>query len=955
MRKLFMHKYLLLLFVFGIGFTEGFCQISLTSSNGTYSENFDVMGNAGTSYPAGWTGIRYAGSGTANATLTPAVSNGSSNTGTVYNVGTAGSSERALGTLASATTIPAFGASFINNTASIINSFSLSAVSEQWRTGSNAVVENVIFEYSTDATSLSNGTWTAISSLNLVELQTSSTTAAAIDGNLSSNRVAISGSVSSINLAISGTIWIRWRDADATGSDGMYALDDFTLTYVNATSGSSASDYYRTRQTGNWNDVNTWESSPVSDFSSGVVSPATLAPDFNANTITILNTHTVTVTANLSIDQTVVNSGGTITINNGNTLSVVDGAGFDLTVDGTVALQSSAGMIVKSTSAGTASIGISAGTISGNVTVERFISSSGNRAYRLFASSVTTTSTIHSNWQENATSRTDNPVPNYGTHITGTLVDQTNGFDATQTGQGSLFNFNNTTQQWIPATNTNAATLDAKTGYLLYLRGDRSINLDATTSPLPSTNTTLRATGTLLMGLQQFPGLVGSGDFSLITNPYASAVSWQTIYGRNSTIESFENYYTYWDPNIGTRGGYVTVTNGGVVSPDPAITPIPTPAGNINIQSGQAFFVKTYSGRSGLTTLTIDENAKTSTNNIDVFRTTSAAEKFTTSLFFNDAILGRRLADGVTALYDASYNKALDGNDAEEINNWDENIAIARGGKHLSIEERPLIATTDTLFLFMNNMKQQAYEFEFNPANFNHPGMVGQLIDKFTGARIPISLTASTVVPFTITSNATSQSSDRFYILFISAVALPITLSDINAILKNAGVQVEWTTHQESNMERYEVERSQSGQQFTSIGNVLAKGTSTIATNYNFFDASPYDGINYYRIKIIEKQGQISYSKIVKAKIIKGNSLITIYPNPIRGNSIILRLNNLQKGSYTISLTNKLGEQIVTKVIEHNGGTAIETIALSQKLATGTYQLKFTGNNINTISQIIKN
>lgn len=209
-------------------------QISLTTPNGTYSENFDGMGASGTTFPAGWSAIRYAGSGTLNQALTLSVTDGAATSGAVYNVGSAtapANADRALGTLASGTTAPAFGASFVNNTGSVISTLSITAFSEQWRTGGNALVETVVFEYSTDATSLSTGTWTPVSSLNLVEILTASTTSAAVDGN--ANRVAISGTLSAVNLVSGGTLWLRWRDADNTGTDGLYALDDFSATWSN--------------------------------------------------------------------------------------------------------------------------------------------------------------------------------------------------------------------------------------------------------------------------------------------------------------------------------------------------------------------------------------------------------------------------------------------------------------------------------------------------------------------------------------------------------------------------------------------------------------------------------------------------------------------------------------------------------------------------------------------------
>ncbi len=206
-------------------------QINLDVPNGTYKQNFDGM-EGGTTLPTGWTAIRFAGSGAANATLVPTVSDGSGNSGNIYNVGTTGEPDRALGTLASGSTVPAFGASFRNNTGSVLGSLSVSGNSEQWRGASNSGInEVVVFEYSLDATSLNTGTWTAVPSLDLQELLTGSTAAAAVNGNL--NRMAISATINSLNLPNLATIWFRWRDADNTGSDGLYALDDFSLDWTN--------------------------------------------------------------------------------------------------------------------------------------------------------------------------------------------------------------------------------------------------------------------------------------------------------------------------------------------------------------------------------------------------------------------------------------------------------------------------------------------------------------------------------------------------------------------------------------------------------------------------------------------------------------------------------------------------------------------------------------------------
>ena len=206
-------------------------------------------------------------------------------------------------------------------------------------------------------------------------------------------------------------------------------------------------------------------------------------------------------------------------------------------------------------------------------------------------------------------------------------------------------------------------------------------------------------------------------------------------------------------------------------------------------------------------------------------------------------------------------------------------------------------------------------------------------------------------IPEIASANGNSNTVSVFQ---INLTAAPVTLTGVKAYKQNNGVLVEWTAQQESNIDSYDVERSQTGQQFIKLGNVKAKGNSSALINYHLFDPAPFSGINFYRIKIIEA-GYATYSQVLKVNIGDGSkNLITIYPNPVKNNTIAVQL-NLQKGSYTLTLTNKLGQQIVNKVIEHAGGIAYETIEPSNILTPGIYQLRLTGKEVDITRQVIKN
>ncbi|RSK48307.1 Calx-beta domain-containing protein [Hymenobacter rigui] len=222
----------------GLG-TAAQAQTPVPFSGTAYTQNFDGFTTTGTTYPAGWSAIRFAGTSTPlGATLTPQIQIETSNAGAAYNAGplagTTGDSDRALGSLSSAGTIPAFGAAFTNTSGAAIAQLTIAGRAEQWRTGELATVnESLVFEYSTDATSLSTGTWTAVSALDIRELATTATAAATLNGNAAANSAAITATFP-VSWANNSTIWIRWKDTNDGGADALLALDDFTLSVATA-------------------------------------------------------------------------------------------------------------------------------------------------------------------------------------------------------------------------------------------------------------------------------------------------------------------------------------------------------------------------------------------------------------------------------------------------------------------------------------------------------------------------------------------------------------------------------------------------------------------------------------------------------------------------------------------------------------------------------------------------
>lgn len=93
--------------------------------------------------------------------------------------------------------------------------------------------------------------------------------------------------------------------------------------------------------------------------------------------------------------------------------------------------------------------------------------------------------------------------------------------------------------------------------------------------------------------------------------------------------------------------------------------------------------------------------------------------------------------------------------------------------------------------------------------------------------------------------------------------SLPLSWDNISATRNNSSVNINWSTMQELNTERFEVQRSSDNRSFATVSSLPARGNSNGLQHYHVTDPSPYNGINYYRVKEIDRNGLASYSSTV--------------------------------------------------------------------------------------------
>ena len=321
---------------------------------------------------------------------------------------------------------------------------------------------------------------------------------------------------------------------------------------------------------------------------------------------------------------------------------------------------------------------------------------------------------------------------------------------------------------WKGVTNTSAA-LQNKLGYMLFVRGDRSV----TTFNGTPNNTVMRSRGIIHSPTNLPPAVtVAANKFQTVGNPYPARISFSSLYGFTTAID---NVFYVWDPLLPGNynlGGWQTIsgltgyipTVGVPPSGNPATAYYPAGVPAPYVESGQAFFVH-GNGTGG--NVVFNESCKATgsrlVNRGSLPLSNQAGEKqFLSAGLFNGAGL---IADGNVVVFDRFLSNEVDHKDALKIINDGENFGIQRNGSILAVEAHNKIRSGDTIFYFMNHLRRQNYKLAFAPQHIT-TGVKAWLIDSWNNQRTTISLQDSTWFSFSVTDDPASARSDRFMLVF---------------------------------------------------------------------------------------------------------------------------------------------------------------------------------------------
>ncbi len=185
------------------------------------------------------------------------------------------------------------------------------------------------------------------------------------------------------------------------------------------------------------------------------------------------------------------------------------------------------------------------------------------------------------------------------------------------------------------------------------------------------------------------------------------------------------------------------------------------------------------------------------------------------------------------------------------------------------------------------------------------------------------------------------------------ASTLPVTLLDFSGRNINASQnELRWTVAQEQNIDRYELERSANGSNFFRVATIQARNQVAQST-YTFTDpitASSFE--SYYRLKIIEADGKVTYSSVVFIRV-SAKSEFTILNNPFSDNlQFRYKLGRDQK--IAVSIYNSAGALLRKEQYAATAGTGNYVIHGLGHLPVGIYTARIeSGEEFKTI-QLLK-
>jgi hypothetical protein len=462
-------------------------------------------------------------------------------------------------------------------------------------------------------------------------------------------------------------------------------------------------------------------------------------------------------------------------------------------------------------------------------------------------------------------------------------------------------------------------------GFVVFFRGNRSSGSLTNSSP---ENVTLAYQGTVNQGPVTVSNLkftdyssyvypnstfIKSDGLNLVGNPYPCTIDFNLI----DTLDRKNINKTVYVGKPGSSG-FSGIVKGATFN-----------SGTSYIQPGQSFFVQATVNNSSIT---FRESCKY-TGTLQPMRLLStpqsAGNRQSTSSAANQLpkLLRINLQDALNidetliefkeknkTVFNLSEDASYMGGSTVSLN------SVATSGDQLLYNGMPAIRELNDIKLQINASVSGNVKL-----NFTDLSAIGnyQMFLKDSYLNQVVDVKANPTYAFVIDKKIPATfGATRFTLQFKEPI--PVKISEFNALKVQSKSEISWTTENEFNTERFEVERSTDKIIFTAIANISKQASAKGASNYAYTDNSPESGLNYYRLKQVDLEGKLTYTDTLS--VLHGRMVVavaetqlklSIYPNPTVDKLVVNLPDGSDQDGVTMSVYDMQGNKVKSTRYEH--------------------------------------
>jgi hypothetical protein len=182
-------------------------------------------------------------------------------------------------------------------------------------------------------------------------------------------------------------------------------------------------------------------------------------------------------------------------------------------------------------------------------------------------------------------------------------------------------------------------------------------------------------------------------------------------------------------------------------------------------------------------------------------------------------------------------------------------------------------------------------------------------------------------------------------------ITLPVKLLSFQASLAKDFAQLNWSVADNETGNYFEVERSADGKNFSTVA-VVSTTQKQGDDVYSYKETAQASA--YYRLKIVNKDRSVSYSKIILLKAqSEAGSTLRLFQNPVQ-ETLTFSFTTATSTGNEISVYNLVGTKVYGEKITVQKGTNSLSVKLNSYLTPGTYILVVKNNTETNTAKFIK-